>query len=263
MSRHVRDLRQIDFKQLLGIARAVILREPTLNDGEWKAAVRDLAAKQGYDEAPGDMLDRAMTHVENALKRTMGPRPVEVLPRPKSTVLTQAPPQSRTHHPVGWEIVQGLMRQLSAPSAQLPTPPLGPRETRDVSETEALDEFWRAANTDACNRLALVQAFAEIAIVRPADWNAAAVRAEASTHPLVRGKCFVCYSAGFAAWHHVIQIQFGGSNYLRNRVQLCATCHAAVHPWLALSPRPTGFTPLAECRTEAFATMQAWAKVSA
>lgn len=261
----MRDRREIEIRQLLGIVRAVILRDPSLTDGEWKASVREIAAKQGYSEAPGDMLDRAMSQVENALKRTMGPRPIDFPKRSNAApATTQAPPQSRTHHPVGWEIVQGLMRQLSAPSSQLSTQPAGPRETRDVSEQEALDEFWHAANTDGCDRLALVQAFAEIAIVRPSDWNPAAVRAEAAVHTLARGKCFVCYSASFASWHHVIQIQYGGSNYLRNRIQLCSTCHAAVHPWLPVgSSRPSGFAPLAECQTEAFTVMQAWPKVSA
>lgn len=46
------------------------------------------------------------------------------------------------------------------------------------------------------------------------------------------GLCFVCKKQATCK-HHVIQIQFGGSNSNRNVVKLCAECHDKIHPWIA------------------------------
>lgn len=47
-----------------------------------------------------------------------------------------------------------------------------------------------------------------------------------------RGQCFACIRERMRLWHHVIQIQHGGSNRPLNRVAICEECHMKIHPWL-------------------------------
>lgn len=254
------DKRLIQFHQVCAIAKMILQAEPTIDDAEWKARVMDCSSRQGWESPPSDMLSRAMTQVEQALKQTIGPRPVLIPTSPNRPPTQGAPPSSRSQRPAGWEIVVGLMTTLKTSVASAPSSaqPDGPRETLAVSEERALDEFWRAANRDTADRVALLRAFAEIAIVRPATWNPAEIRAHAHEHRLQLAGCFSCRRAdGRAAWHHVIQIQFGGSNYLRNRVALCDACHAAVHPWLPTKPaKPESWSHVSACGADVIAMLK-------
>lgn len=99
-------------------------------------------------------------------------------------------------------------------------------------EIHLLNVFWSkvAAGED---RLELLGILAQITIERAPDWNQAAIRAAAAQHALTAECCFGCQTHDRRLyWHHVIQIQNGGSNYLRNRVAICLRCHSTIHPWL-------------------------------
>lgn len=55
------------------------------------------------------------------------------------------------------------------------------------------------------------------------------------TELLTADKCFTCRSGErHLYWHHVLQVQHGGSNHPRNFVRICALCHKRVHPWLPM-----------------------------
>jgi hypothetical protein len=235
----------IDFRQLCALVKGILQAEPTIDDGEWKARTKDQMAKWGFEEPNPLMLDRALSQVENALRQTLGPRPIAPTSKASRPAKPEPPaPQGRTNRPEGWDIVVALMAKLrasggSAPS--LPARPDGPRETLPITERAAVDEFWHATQDGAADRVALLRAFAEIAILRPSDWDQEAIRAHAHEHRLSADYCFACLRAGTLSWHHIIQIQHGGSNYLRNRVALCRACHQAIHPWLPAKPE-TGRT---------------------
>jgi hypothetical protein len=243
----------IEFRQLCAVVKTVLQQEPSIDDAEWKARSRETLAKLGFAEPDAAMLVRAMTQVEYALSKTIGLRPVRAIPMPVQTLAPTVPDppidSRRTKTPAGWAIVVALMTKLQrgAVSDRSSTPPPKPRDTLTIGEEEALNEFWGAvARGD--DRLALLRAFAEIAIVRPAGWSVEAIRAEGPDPRLRADACFGCLWEGWH-WHHVIQIQHGGSNYIRNFVPLCRTCHGAVHPWLDQSaPRRTdGWSQIGEC----------------
>ena len=252
------DRKPIEFHQLCALVKTLLQQAPTMDDAEWKARSLETMAHWGFDE-PADpgMLSRAMMQVEYALKQTIGPRPVRAIPLPASAPQLRSDPpieQGRTHQPAGWDIVVRLMRKLKGVPASVPSlpKPAGPRETLSISEAAALDEFYRAAHEPCADRIAVLRAFAEVAIVRPADWDVVMIRAEADKpRGLMQQPCFGCRSDGRHAWHHIIQIQHGGSNYVRNIVSLCDACHADVHPWLertaTASRRVKGWTQIGDC----------------
>jgi hypothetical protein len=234
-----KNYKPIQFHQLCALVKTIIQQDPSIDDAEWKARARDTMAKWNFQEPDAATLGRAMSQVEYALKQTVGPRPIRETPVPvQPQTVAQEPPQpaGRTHSPAGWDIVVGLMAKLQKgcnASALSSLKPSGPRETLAVTEEAALDEFWRAAcREEGTDRLALLRAFAEIAIVRPPDWNYLEVRKHSKEHTLAAMECFACRGDEHSNWHHVIQIQHGGSNYLRNRVAICGACHSAIHPWL-------------------------------
>lgn len=244
--------KRIEFRQLCAIVRAVIQRDPKVDDAEWKAKTLELLARMGFDEpADPDMLSRAMTQVEFAVRKTLGPRmaPLQGAPEPKPK-RPEIQFEGRTHRPAGWDLVQKLMADLtgSKGSARTSAPP--PRETYALTEEAVVDEFWRLTREDGADRVALLRAFAEIAILRPADWDPEQIRSDAQKHRLYSESCFGCRSTSTLHWHHIIQVQHGGSNYLRNRVAICAACHADIHPWLAPGlegRRLGGWSHLSEC----------------
>lgn len=247
----MKDYKPIEFRQLCMVVKTVLQRDPTMDDAEWKAKSRDTLAKMGFGEPSTSMLAHAMTQVEQALRKTLGPRPLREIPAPEHTQPSTSGPVSsvRTNRPEGWDIVLRLMAKLSGASAPSSQRPAGPREVLEITEEAALDEFWRAACRDGAERISLLRAFAEVAIVRPSGWDTGRIRAAAGDHRLHATECFGCRGPrGTASWHHVIQIQHGGSNYLRNRVSLCAGCHANVHPWLKGQPvKLRGWTSLGDC----------------
>lgn len=103
--------------------------------------------------------------------------------------------------------------------------------------TPLYQRFWSEANRGHKQRIALLIEYAAI-VVGPPEPD---VRAETSR--AVRrqrsNRCFACdwpkRMAGRLIWHHIIQVQNGGSSRLWNLVRLCEDCHAQIHPWL---PRP-------------------------
>lgn len=242
MARKPKNYKPIEFRQLCAVVKMLLQQDPTIDDAELKARTRDRLEKLGFDEPSPDTLSNAMTQVEQALKLTIGPRrigrpipePIKAGTDPKPDL----PKEARTNQPAGWDIVASLMAKLhrGAGSTSSSPAPSGPRETLDLTEEYALDTFWQRVREGA-DKLEMLRAFAEIAILRPEDWDYEGGRAHAHEHHLSHHGCFVCQANGVIDWHHVIQIQFGGSNYFRNRVPLCDACHRAVHPWLPQSGR--------------------------
>lgn len=106
-----------------------------------------------------------------------------------------------------------------------------------LPEPRVLDYFWLMARAGA-DPLWLLLHVGQVVIVRPADWDRAAIRRAHERGPraweprLGKRWCFACLSQASLYHHHVIEVQHGGSNALRNRVPLCFPCHQYLHPWL-------------------------------
>ena len=121
-----------------------------------------------------------------------------------------------------------------------------------LAECRALDWFWMMSRHGEVDRTWLLELMAKVAIARSEGWNPGDVRLEhiakqggaygdsANVRLLYAEGCFRCRTADNLVPHHVIQIQNGGSNTLRNRVPLCASCHAYLHPWMELPERERG-----------------------
>jgi hypothetical protein len=243
----IRDFKPIQFSQLCMIAKTLLMRQPTMDNFEWKARISETLAKMGFAE-PDDleMTQRAIVQVEYAIRRTMGPRPLPSMPTPEPVPAPlPLPKEGRTSQPLGWEVVTRLLAEIQKCSVSVPLSQPPDAHLLHLEEVDAVNEFWRQTQEPGSDRLTLLRAFAEIGIVRPADWDFGAVRAEARRHRLHAETCFVCHSDRVAHWHHIIQIQHGGSNYVRNRVALCESCHGHVHPWLPQVTR-SGFCPIGE-----------------
>lgn len=230
------DYRDITFRQTCAICRVVFLQQPTMTNFEWAEAVKDTCARQKFLAPEGDMLRRAMAAVERALAQTVGPRRVRDVSAPASV---PPPTDDKAWSPHDLKALAETVKRIQARSAG--ASPVNvrtiPRERWDVSEPAALDEFYKQAETD---QLGALKRFAEIAITRPAEWDYAAIREQAgeSRRHFHDGICYGCRRhERMLVSHHVIQIQHGGSNYARNRVDICEQCHAAVHPWLTAPPR--------------------------
>jgi hypothetical protein len=102
-------------------------------------------------------------------------------------------------------------------------------------EQEVLDYFYAMARNTEVDRIALLKQIADVALDRPLDWDGGVIRQEArkAQRHLWGWRCFSCRTeARKVYWHHVIQVQNGGSNTPRNQIQLCARCHREIHPWL-------------------------------
>lgn len=242
-----RDYKPIEFRQLCAVVKMLLQQAPQIDDAEWKARAKDRLEELGFAEPDAETLSRAMTQVEYALKQTIGERIRREVPVPSKPNQDHqpAPPVSsvRTNHPAGWEIVVAMMRRLRKVSpvsaATLQSAPR--REVLGITEPVALQEFWKQVG-DGEDRLSLLRAFAEVAIVRPDGWNYDEVRAEFQALRFGQENCFVCYYSE-VQYHHVIQIQHGGSNHRRNFVAICERCHAAIHPWMGIHPtRARGWT---------------------
>lgn len=55
------------------------------------------------------------------------------------------------------------------------------------------------------------------------------------------GECWSCRCLALLFWHHVIQLQNGGTNWNLNAERICHDCHAKIHPWLnKISPGLAG-----------------------
>ena len=109
--------------------------------------------------------------------------------------------------------------------------------TSDQEEALALASFEVLAK-GSTGRLELLKHMAAVVIHRPSGWNPDDVRQQflgltLYTHA---SECFGCKNRDRRkAWHHVIQIQHGGSNCRGNLVSICEVCHGRIHPWLPVS----------------------------
>ena len=113
-------------------------------------------------------------------------------------------------------------------------------------EEQILDYFWSMVGEGA-NRLALLQQLSGVAVERPATWNTADVRARAAQLTLTADACFACsHQERRLFWHHVIEVQHGGSSSPRNMAALCFECHQAIHPWLTAPLASSTWTSVAD-----------------
>jgi len=254
------DYRPVEFRQVCAVARMVLLKEPAMNDADWKHATLEALAKQGWDNPPSDMLARALSAVEQALKQTIGQRPVPDVTPSDDPIKPEVPPPTREEWAVIVETIKACAARTEA-MRQSKVVPLA-RETSTLSEKAVIDEFYAEANTPGFDKLEILKRFAELAIERPDDWDYERVRAEADKHSLHAKSCFGCGSQSRTLnWHHIIQIQHGGSNYLRNRVAICGPCHSAVHPWLPKETRSAGsWSSFMDVSPAIFAMMERYLK---
>lgn len=117
------------------------------------------------------------------------------------------------------------------------------RRLSALSEEYAIAYFWMVAGR-AEDRLNLLLLMTQVVIERPPTWDRAAIRRQHEDQMRARAvslrrsdaenlECFSCRNRGVKLYfHHVIEVQNGGSNASRNRVPLCFDCHQYLHPWL-------------------------------
>jgi hypothetical protein len=259
--RPIIDRQPIEFRQLCGIVRTLMEADPSIGYTELKeqtiARLRDWGFETPSTTASIDMLTRAMYVVESSVYKTLGPRPVPVTNAPEPKPVEPIIFEGRKHLPAGWDLVQALIlkMQRERPVVQPEAGPPPPAEIVGITEGAALVEFRRRADQRPEDRIPLLRALAEIAIVRPDTWDVHQVRAAAEQGMWQPDdRCFACFSGRSGrAVHHVIQVQHGGSNHPWNRVTLCPICHAQVHPWLMaeVSRRLDGFVSLGQIYNDA------------
>ncbi len=134
-----------------------------------------------------------------------------------------------------------------------------------LGETDALNYFWLMMR-DGAKPLTVLGWMSKVVIQRPPEWDRAKIRAE---HELGLGKfgarirktdCYGCQANDRNLYfHHIIEVQNGGSNAPRNTVPLCFACHKVLHPWLTVEPKPKrggGFIPLQTIMSDMFARMK-------
>lgn len=144
--------------------------------------------------------------------------------------------ERRKNHDHG-EVDQEIVRRLSA-----------------LDEARVLVFFWyRVGLSD--ERLALLLVLSHVVVTRPPTWSYGAIRhaheqghGYAGAIHLTRDRCFACEGGPRLYWHHVVEVQHGGSNAARNQVPLCFDCHQYLHPWLVEPPRvrPGAFESFAD-----------------
>lgn len=249
--------RELAFHQLCAIARMALVKTPTSDDSEWRESIKLAVRKQGYGYPTPEQLTRAMDHVDRAMQRTMGPR---LPPPPGPLVLPSGPPQQ---HDPPWRgvprtgswasmkdmarVITGMNLSSSVDSDRPADAPPEARDVLDVDEHALLRAFWRDYEADHGRRLEILAAYAEIALLRPPEWDYDGIREAAWRHTFTAHGCTACGTGDRPlAWHHVIQVQHGGSNVPANRIALCEACHAAIHPWMPPVARlaPNGWTSL-------------------
>jgi hypothetical protein len=109
----------------------------------------------------------------------------------------------------------------------------------ELPEEYALMYFWQLTRNDM-PPLEALELFTHVKIPRGMDWDYHALRREHQAFQrsgvLHKANCFACEVKTRLFWHHIIELQHGGSNHYRNRVSLCYACHRRLHPWLADHP---------------------------
>ena len=110
-----------------------------------------------------------------------------------------------------------------------------------LPEDRVLDFFWLMSRRGAAPLWLLLQLSA-VVLNRPVSWDRAAIRRAHEREPgrfeprLSKATCFACLSREALYFHHLVEVQNGGSNSLRNKVPLCFPCHQYLHPWLTENP---------------------------
>lgn len=234
----IREYREINYKQCCAIARNILIANPAFTDSEWKEAIKDTCQRQGYDNPATDLLTRVMSAVEYAVAKTVGPRPLVEPPQDAPGRPEVGPPTAKE-----WQAMCATLKACMEHSKALAPENVVSiaRERSPLDEQAIIDVFYSEASTG--DRIAALKRFAEIAIDRPTDWDYEAVRLDAPRQygRLHAQTCFGCGNHDRKLnWHHIIQIQHGGSNYIRNFVAICDACHSAVHPWLPKQTRSAG-----------------------
>lgn len=88
---------------------------------------------------------------------------------------------------------------------------------------------------------ALCEAAAVIVARDRSEWDYDDIR-KAEHGPIVAVCCYACGQRDVRLIrHHIVQIQHGGSNRLRNIIAICQHCHAQIHPWLPAPIQGTDF----------------------
>ena len=111
-----------------------------------------------------------------------------------------------------------------------------------LPEEQVLHWFWLMERQDA-PRFELLEQLSTVVIQRPDDWDRAAIRREHERNVSAElfkrydtSACFSCRVSRRVYFHHVIEVQNGGSNTWRNLVPICFPCHQVLHPWLKVEP---------------------------
>ena len=112
----------------------------------------------------------------------------------------------------------------------------------EMGELSALNYFWLMIREGA-TPITMLTWLSQVVLTRPVDWDKAVIRQiheRGSGRSCVgRDQCFGCCNTTARLYlHHVIEIQNGGSNAMRNLVPLCFACHKTLHPWLTVEPTP-------------------------
>lgn len=108
-----------------------------------------------------------------------------------------------------------------------------------------LDRFWdEVEESTPVIRLAVLLRTARLRVDGDGDGEPqhlvrSARRHARGTAPPQVSLCWVCEQPRRLRWHHVIQLQHGGSNHPRNRVPICDEDHAYIHPHLPIPPVTT------------------------
>jgi hypothetical protein len=119
--RRPKELRPVEWRQLCAIARELLMADPTIDDAEWKARIKERLCRLEFDyPAKFDTIPRAMSAVERALSAKWGPRPVGQPPRPAPVQppRQEDPPWSHRRQPGAVTSIAALLANLrpSAPS---------------------------------------------------------------------------------------------------------------------------------------------------
>lgn len=126
------------------------------------------------------------------------------------------------------------------------------------SEEFWLDFFWRGCQEPDVSRITLLKVLAAVRIQRPPEWRYWDVR-HAPKPTLSASQCAGCRASAYRFhWHHIIQVQYGGSNDPRNFVPLCGLCHHRLHPWLPAQRFVRGWESMTELTHRYFDKVLSW-----
>lgn len=128
-------------------------------------------------------------------------------------------------------------------------------------EEQWLDFFWQSVHAHV-DRADVLRKLAGVQLATPGRSERLAIRFAFRGVAVWRHRgdqCFCCFHMDRRlAWHHIIQVQHGGSNSARNMVPLCQWCHQRVHPWLEIRPekRRTTWASIQEIVVDFFKKLQ-------